>query len=53
MLLLPTGMIAGFMGMNINAPCSNDDPTIFWLVVAGSLIVAVATLALLRLRKWL
>lgn len=34
-LLLPTGVIAGFMGMNIKAPYSNDDPTIFWIVLAG------------------
>lgn len=52
-LLLPTGVIAGFMGMNIKAPYTNDDPTIFWLVVAGIVIIAVATLAMLRIRKWL
>ena len=52
-LLLPTGVIAGFMGMNIKAPYSNDDPTIFWFVVAGIVIIAVATLAMLRVRKWL
>ena len=51
-LLLPTGVIAGFMGMNIKAPYSNDDPTIFWFVIAGILIIAVATLAMLRIRKW-
>jgi Mg2+ and Co2+ transporter CorA len=52
-LLLPTGVIAGFMGMNIKAPYTNDDPTIFWFVVAGIIIIAVATLAMLRIRKWL
>jgi magnesium transporter len=52
-LLLPTGVIAGFMGMNIKAPYTNDDPTIFWLVVGGIVIIAVATLAMLRIRKWL
>ena len=52
-LLLPTGVIAGFMGMNIKAPYTNDDPTIFWFVVAGIVIIAVVTLAMLRIRRWL
>ena len=52
-LLLPTVVIAGFMGMNIKAPYSNDDPTIFWFVVAGSAVIAALTLVALRLRKWL
>jgi len=52
-MLLPTGVIAGFMGMNIQAPYTNDDPLIFWLVVALILSVAVGTLVLLRLRRWL
>jgi magnesium transporter len=52
-LLLPTGVIAGFMGMNIQAPYSNDDPTIFWYVVAIIVIVAIGTLLTLRLRRWL
>jgi Mg2+ and Co2+ transporters len=52
-LLLPTGVIAGFMGMNIRAPYSNDDPTIFWFVVAGIALVAALTLFALRVRRWL
>lgn len=52
-LLLPTGVIAGFMGMNIKAPYTNDDPTIFWFIVATIVIIAVATLAVFRIRKWL
>jgi magnesium transporter len=52
-LLLPTGVIAGFMGMNIKAPYTNDDPTIFWFVLAGIIVIAVATLAMLRIRNWL
>ena len=52
-LLLPAGVIAGFMGMNIKAPYSNDDPTIFWIVVALIILVAGSTLVVLRLRKWL
>ena len=52
-LLLPAGVIAGFMGMNIKAPYSNDDPTIFWFVLAGIALVAGLTLVSLRVRRWL
>lgn len=52
-LLLPTGVIAGFMGMNIKAPYSNDDPSIFWIVLAAIAVLAALTLAMLRVRKWI
>ena len=52
-LLLPTGVIAGFMGMNIHPPYSNDDPTIFWYVVAIIVVVAIGTVVMLRMRRWL
>lgn len=52
-LLLPTGVIAGFMGMNIQAPYSNDDPRIFWIVVLMIVCLAVGTLVALRARRWL
>ena len=50
---VPTTVIAGFMGMNIKAPYSNDDPTIFWIVLALIGAIAVGTLVVLRLRRWL
>ena len=52
-LLLPTGVIAGFMGMNTKPPFSNDDPTAFWIVVVLIATIAVATLGVLRVRRWL
>ncbi len=52
-MLLPTGVIAGFMGMNIQAPYSNNDPLIFWVVVGLILLLAAGTLIMLRLRRWL
>ena len=52
-LLLPTTVIAGFMGMNIKAPYSNDNPLIFWVVLAVIVGVAAMTLIVLRLRRWL
>jgi Mg2+ and Co2+ transporter CorA len=41
------------MGMNIKAPYTNDDPTIFWYVIVLIVGVAALTLAVLRVRKWL
>ena len=52
-LLLPTGVIAGFMGMNIKAPYGTDDPTIFWVVLGIIVLIAAATLIALRIRRWL
>jgi magnesium transporter len=52
-LLLPTGVIAGFMGMNIRAPYSNDDPVVFWIVLVAIVVVAALTLVALRARRWL
>jgi magnesium transporter len=52
-LLLPTGVLAGFMGMNIKAPYSNDDPTIFWFVLGAIAVIAGLTILALRFRRWL
>jgi magnesium transporter len=52
-LLLPTAVIAGFMGMNIQAPYSNDNPAIFWIVVVLIVTLAIGTLVALRSRRWL
>jgi Mg2+ and Co2+ transporter CorA len=51
--LLPGTVIAGFMGMNLKAPYSNDDPRMFWLVVLLIAVVAIGTFVVLRLRRWL
>lgn len=52
-LLLPAVVIAGFMGMNEKTPFSEDDPMVFWVVVALIIVLAVVTLIVLRLRRWL
>jgi magnesium transporter len=52
-VLLPAGVIASFMGMNLKAPYSIDDPLTFWLVLLLVVGVAVATLVILRVRRWL
>lgn len=52
-LLLPSGVIAGFMGMNLKAPYSNDDPSIFWIVIAVIVLLAALTMVTLRVRRWI
>ncbi len=52
-VLLPAGVIASFMGMNLKAPYSIDDPLTFWLVLLFVLGLALATLVFLRVRRWL
>lgn len=52
-LVLPTGVIAGFMGMNTKPPYSNDNPIVFWIVVGLIVAIAAATLVLLRARRWI
>jgi Mg2+ and Co2+ transporter CorA len=52
-LLLPAVVIAGFMGMNEKTPFSQDDPRVFWIVVALIIVLALGTLIVLRLRRWL
>lgn len=52
-LLLPTGVIAGFMGMNTKPPYANDNPIVFWIVVALIVTIASGTLMILRARRWI
>jgi Mg2+ and Co2+ transporter CorA len=52
-LLLPTGVIAGFMGMNQKPPYSNDDPLVFWVVVGLIVVIAIGTLLVFRARRWI
>ena len=51
-LLLPAGVISGFMGMNEQPPFSTDDPLVFWVVLIVIATVALVTVALLRARRW-
>lgn len=52
-MLLPAGVIAGFMGMNTKTPYANDNPIVFWIVVGLIVAIAAGTLMLLRARRWL
>jgi Mg2+ and Co2+ transporter CorA len=53
-LLLPGALLAGVAGMNVNfnAHTFLHSP-LFWLVVTAIIVIAMATLALARLRRWI
>jgi magnesium/cobalt transport protein CorA len=51
-LILPGSLLAGIMGMNFRLGFFTD-PLYFWVVVAAMAIVAVATLAIARMRDWI
>jgi magnesium transporter len=51
-LLLPGALIAGVMGMNFKVGLFDHD-FLFWVVVAGILGLAAATLGTARARKWI
>jgi Mg2+ and Co2+ transporter CorA len=53
-LLLPGALLAGVAGMNVNfnAHTFVHSP-LFWLVVTAIILIALATLALARLRRWI
>ena len=52
-LLLPGSLIAGLLGMNVVVPLNKDDPTAFWLVVAGVVTLATVITLVARRRGWL
>ncbi len=52
-LLLPGSLMAGLLGMNMPGPFAPDDPRAFWIVVALIAALAVATLVVARLRRWI
>jgi len=51
-LILPGSLLAGIMGMNFRLGLFKD-PLYFWVVVAVMAIVAIATLAIARVRDWI
>ena len=52
-LLLPGGVIAGLLGMNVIVPLDKDDPMSFWLVVGGVAVLAIVVLVAARRRRWI
>jgi magnesium transporter len=53
-LLLPGALLAGVAGMNVNFnPHIFVHSTLFWVVVTAIILIALATLALARLKHWI
>lgn len=51
-ILLPSAVIAGVMGMNFKVPIF-DEPNVFYIVVALMLALAIGTLVFAKVRHWL
>ncbi|MEO8245695.1 MAG: CorA family divalent cation transporter [Chloroflexota bacterium] len=51
-VLLPSAVIAGVMGMNFKVPFF-DNPVFFWVVIGAMLGLAVTTILVARWRRWL
>ena len=51
-ILLPSSVIAGVMGMNFRVDFF-DQAAFFWVVIAAMVLIAVGTLLLARRRRWI
>ena len=51
-VLLPSTVLAGIMGMNFQVGLF-DDVWVFWLVVAAMLTIAMVVLSVARSRRWI
>jgi Mg2+ and Co2+ transporter CorA len=53
-LLLPGALLAGVAGMNVNFNLQTfEHSALFWVVVVAIVLIAMATLAFARLRRWI
>jgi Mg2+ and Co2+ transporter CorA len=52
-LLLPGSMIAGLLGMNVEVPLDKENPLSFWFAVGGIAVLALAIIAIAKVRRWL
>ena len=53
-LLLPGALIAGVMGMNVNFEAGTFiGSPVFWIAIVLIVALALATLAVARLRRWI
>lgn len=52
-MAVPATVTAGFLGMNVIVPISNDDPASFWIIVAFIIVLEASILALARWRGWI
>jgi magnesium transporter len=51
-ILLPSSVIAGVMGMNFKVALF-EDAGFFWIVLVGMIAIAAGTLAFARMRRWI
>jgi magnesium transporter len=52
LLLLPGTLLAGVLGMNFKVGLF-DHPELFWVALATIVLIALGTLALVRMRRWI
>jgi magnesium transporter len=50
---LPATITAGFLGMNVIVPVSNNDPVAFWVIVGAVLLLEILLIVTARLRHWI
>jgi len=51
-ILLPGTLLAGVLGMNFKVPLFTH-PQLFWVVIALILAIALVTLTVAKLRRWI
>jgi zinc transporter len=52
-IALPLGLVTGLLGINVGGMPGADDPSAFWWVAGGMLVVAVGLAALFKSLRWL
>jgi len=51
-VFLPLGFLTGLLGINVGGMPGSDTPYAFWIVCLLALIVTLATLLILRVKRW-
>lgn len=52
-LALPATVAAGFLGMNVQTPLPDKDPSSFWIVIVAIVAIEVLILLAARYRRWI
>jgi zinc transporter len=52
-IFLPLGFLTGLLGINVGGMPGADDPSAFWYVVGGLVVVVLLQLFALRRARWL
>jgi magnesium transporter len=51
-MAIPASLTAGFLGMNVLVPFPDKDPTAFWLILGGVVVLELAIFLVARMRAW-